>query len=157
MAILPRPSVALVLAALVGGGCASAAAPPGAYLGAASPMMLESGVMIRATTAPRTAGADVPVFVCVDPSLDVTLVLADSILGGTPQGVNRDASVVELARRVRAEAAALRSTLSRLCGEWGRKLARGSRPTPRDAPPRLDCAGEACARTAVTPRRSAQE
>src|SRR5204862_199855 len=52
---------------------------------------------------------------------------------------------------------AMRSTLSRLCGEWGRNLARGSRPTPRDAPPRLDCAGEACARTAVTPSRSAQE
>jgi hypothetical protein len=135
MAGLPRRSVALLLAALVGGGCASAAAPPGAHLGAASPMMLESGIMIRATAPPRTAGTDVPVFVCVDPSLDVTLVLADSILGGAPRGANRDAGVVELARRVHAEAAALRSTLSQLCGEWGRNLARGARPAPLDAAP----------------------
>jgi len=109
----------LIVAALAASleGCASGAAPRDPHLASASPLTIESSIMLRPALRPRTGGSDVPIVVCVDPSLDVTLVLADSILA---RAQSTDKSLIELAERTRSEAASLRNTLGQLCGEWVR-------------------------------------
>ena len=116
-----RESALLAALAAVLGGCASAGAPRDAHLGSASPLTIESGLMVRpAAPLPRRGGTDVPMVVCVEPSLDVTLVLADSILARAKAPTGPDHHLIELAEKTRSEAASLRNTLGQLCGAWAR-------------------------------------
>jgi hypothetical protein len=124
--LLRRGAVPLALAASLCG-CTHAAAPRTPFA-AASPLTTDPGMMSRPVVIPRTPGADPPLIVCVDPSLDVALLFADSVLAGgsrpgAPGQVDRgpDAHLVDLALRIRTEAAALRDALRRLCGAWGRQ------------------------------------